>query len=372
MALTRSLRPKARPADLDTGGSSSPLAPQTSVRPRARPADLDTSSANSAAISELAPETSLRPRARPEGLGPQTPGIYPGLGIQDETARFGRLGRRARPGAPSEVTLHQTDTDTADQVRDAYDQRVRAGRSIGAHYLIDKDGSTSLTVPTDRAPSHVVGHNNASIGIENVGRHMEVDMGGDLHAQIEAMDLAPGLKAELLAKTPAQLKQTMRDNGGNIYGDITGPQKRANWNLLGALTEDHGLDMSTDVHAHEDQQAKVIGEGGNIEEMVDTMTAWPDKIAELRGLVDELAANPDTFPGQLDTFRELLADEERAQAAVDADGTVQEQNALEGERILGEGGPATSREETRTTFWDDFYGHMGRLDQAIASLQQGG
>lgn len=135
------IRPQARPEHLRTGDSE--LAPRTSVRPQARPADLDTTS--------------------------RTPGVFPEPGVQDETARFGKLGRRQRRGDPSEIVLHQTDSDTADQVRDAYDQRVRQGGSIAAHYLIDKDGSTSLTVPTDRAPSHVMGHNQAAIGIENVG-----------------------------------------------------------------------------------------------------------------------------------------------------------------------------------------------------------
>ena len=39
----------------------------------------------------------------------------------------------------------------------------------------------------------------------------------------------------------------MANNENNIYEDITGPQKRANWNLLGALGSDHGLDLTAAV-----------------------------------------------------------------------------------------------------------------------------
>ena len=278
--------------------------------------------------------------------------------------RFGALGY-GQLRDPSEVVLHQTDSSTADSTRGAYDNRVKNGQHIGAHYLIGKDGETSLTVPTDRKVAHAKGHNSTAIGIENVGLHNSVNPRGDLHAQIEAMNLTPGLKEELLALSPAQLRSRMSANGNNIYEDITGPQKRSTWNLLGKLSDDHGLDLEADVHAHEHIQAKTIGEGENVEEMVDAMVAWPAKIDALRARIDGLkadAAPPESYA----ELEALLAEQQANFAAVEADATVAEENALEGEAILGEPGPATAREERRVAFWDAFYENMAALDAALA------
>ncbi|MFK7927816.1 MAG: N-acetylmuramoyl-L-alanine amidase [Myxococcota bacterium] len=283
--------------------------------------------------------------------------------MKNETARFGKLGRNPRGRDPSGVVLHQTDTSTADQVRTAYDSRIKKGQTRGAHYLIDTDGTTSLTVPTDRRTAHSAGHNSDTIGIENVGPHVSLDKKGDLRAQVEGLDMAPPLKARLLAMDDKTLKRTMRDNGYNAYEDISGPQKRANWNLLGKITDEHGMDMQADVNAHEHLNAKVIGEGENIELMVDAMSAWPAKIEELRTKIADREASGDTEG--LEELKAVLAEQERAQAATSVDGTQQERNAVDGEAVLGEGGPATEREETRTSFWDDFYGNMGRLDAAL-------
>ena len=85
------------------------------------------------------------------------------------------------------------------------------------------------------------------------------------------MDLAPGLRGELLGLTDRQLDRRMGDNGNNIYEDITGPQKRGNWNLLGALGATHDLDLGADVNSHEHVAEKTLGEGANTEEMVDVM-----------------------------------------------------------------------------------------------------
>jgi hypothetical protein len=337
-------------------------------RPRPRPERIQ----GQGQEEEGALMSSPRPVTRPEGLGGDRPaGMYSELGVVDETAQFGALGRRARRNDPEEIVLHQTDTDTADQVRDAYASRVRQGGSIGAHYLIDTDGTTSLTVPTDRAPSHVVGHNQDAIGIENVGRATRIDKRGDIRAQVEAMDIAPPIRERLLAMDDRQLKATVRDNGWALYGDVSGPQKRANWNPLGALTDDHGLDMQDDVHSHEHLQAKTLGEGENIEVMVDAMSAWPAKIARLRAAVEAREASGDV--DGLDELRAELQRQEAAQAATDVDGTQAERNAVNAEAMLEEpGGPATEREQTRTAFWDDFYGHMSRLDAALATAERSG
>mgnify|MGYP002819170403 CR=1 FL=1 len=346
--------------------SKSRLAPTTSVRPQPRPADLQTQGGGQQQqhISDLAPDRVPRPRPRPKDLWtPSSPGMYPGMGMQDETGEFGKLGY-SQLRDPSEIVLHQTDSSSAESTKAAYRGRVRNGKNVGAHYLIDTDGETSLTVPTNKKVAHAKGHNSKAIGIENVGLHQEVNMRGDLHAQIEALDLAPGLKEELLALSPAQLKSRMSDNGGNIYEDISGPQKRSTWNLLNKLTADHGLDMEDDVVSHEHIQAKTIGEGENIEEMVDAMVAWPNKIEQLRAHIEELKAQ--AAPGDaISAMEATLAEQEANFAAVQADATIQEENALEGEQILGEGGPATAREERRVAFWNEFYANMAKLDAAL-------
>lgn len=338
-----------------------------SPRPRARPADLNTGVGEDQQqqVSSLAPATSLRPQPRPDNLRPPGPaGMYPDLGMQDETQRFEGLGARKRPNDPSGIILHQTHTNDGDEVRRAYDQRIQQGSSIAGHYLIEKDGSTGLTVPTDEIAYHAIGHNTTDVGIEVVGKANKVDRGGDLHAQIDALDITPQLKARLMDMSPAELRRTMRDNGDHIYGDITGPQKRATWNLLQQLIGEHDLDITDDVQAHEHVQAKTIGEGENVEEMVDTMTAWPDKIAALEAKISELETSG-SDPERLSALQERLAHERAVHDAVSRDKTRPENNALEGERLLGEHGPAHEREGMREQFWDDFYPHMQGLDEMI-------
>lgn len=352
--MQRSIRPRARPSDLGSTANSTP-------------AVADGVGHDSMGTSPQAPTVSPFPRPRPPGLalGPQTPGMYPQIGMQDETDRFKGLGAHPRRGDPSGVILHQTDSHDGDAVRRAYDQRIQQGSSVAAHYLIDKDGTTGLTVPTNEVAYHAIGHNSTDVGIEVVGRANRLDRHGDFHAQIEALDITPRLKERLLAMSPAELKQTMRDNGYAIYGDITGPQKRATWNLLQQLTGEFGLDMKDDVQAHEHVQAKTIGEGENVEEMVDTMVAWPDKIAALEARIAELEAQGGD-PQTLAELQERLATEKVLFDAVSRDKTAAENNALEGEGLLGETGPATEREGLREQFWDGFYPHMEGLQEMIS------
>ena len=307
----------------------------------------------------------------PQGLGPA--GLYDGLNIVDETGTFGDLAYADRTAPVSEVILHQTDSSTADSTRDAYSSRIRAGEHIGAHYLIDEDGNTSLTVPTDRIVGHTVDHNNAAVGIETVGLHTNLSGSTDLHSDVGALDLAPDLRARLLGLSPEELRREMADNGNNIYEDITGPQKRANWNLLSALGSDHGLDLTTAVDSHEHVQAKTLGEGENTEEMVTDMLAWPEKIAELELQLaaaqshrDIMVINGVDYLDDLAPMEALLESEKAKADAVNRDGTAAENNALEAETILGEGGPATDREALRVSFWDNFHPNMAELDDALS------
>ena len=325
----------------------------------------------------LAPEKVPRPRPRPENLGVlagreaetppdfgekgTTPGMYEGLGMDDKTDEFGRLGARNRRGPPSDVILHQTMSTSGESTESAYSSRIKNGDHTGAHYLIDEDGGTSLTVPTDKVVYHAKGHNSSGIGIETVGMPEKVSQSGNMHAQIEAIDLSPDLKARLLAMSENELKNTMRSNGNYIYKDITGPQKRANWNLLRAIAAEHGIELKEDVDAHEHVQAKTIGEGENIEEFVDAMLAWPGKIAALERKLAEAKSSgaPD---GYINDLQAELTEQKATYEAVKLDKSMQENNALEGEALLGDGGPATAREERREGFWNDFYPHMQRLD----------
>ncbi len=325
-----------------------------------------------------APTTSLRPRARPDDLAeryappqPQIPeqygkagptaGMYDGLGIEDKTDEFGELGAKQRRGDPSEVILHQTMSETGASTEGAYENRIKKGSHTGAHYLIDEEGETSLTVPTDEVVYHAVGHNNDAIGIENVGMPEKVSQRSDMHQQIEALDLSPKLKARLLAMSERELKQTLSSNGNYIYKDINGPQKRANWNLLRAISAEHGIELEADVESHEHVQAKTIGEGENIEEFVDAMLHWPKKLDQLEARIAELEASGEQ-PGKVAEMKAELTAQREQLEAVKLDKSMPENNALEGELILGEPGPASAREETREQFWDDFYPTMQRLD----------
>ncbi len=192
-----------------------------------------------------------------------------------------------------------------------------------------------------------------------------------MHAQIEALDLSPKLKERLLAMSERELKRTLANNGNYIYEDLSGPQKRATWNLLRAIADEYGIDLDAGVESHEHVQAKTIGEGENAEEMVDTMRSWPAKVEELGARLAEAraAGAPD---GYLADLEDELAEQRANLAAVDADKTLAENNALEGERILGEPGAAAAREERRNAFWDAFYDNMERLDALLATPIPGG
>ena len=113
----------------------------------------------------LAPQRVPRPVPRPANLVPPVPagldvpegfgrrgaveGMYDGLDIQDETGDYGALGRGPRRRDPSEIVLHQTDSRSGDSTRETYAQRIRNGQHTGAHYLIDENGETSLTLKAD-------------------------------------------------------------------------------------------------------------------------------------------------------------------------------------------------------------------------------
>ncbi|MFT7521357.1 MAG: hypothetical protein ACI9MC_003508 [Kiritimatiellia bacterium] len=167
------------------------------------------------------------------------------------------------------------------------------------------------------------------------------------------------------------LKREMSGNGDDIYQDINGPQKRANWNLLRALAQEHGIDLTSDVESHENVQAVTIGEGESAEGFVDARREWPQKIAALGARIVWLAGDPGAHPSQLSKLRELLRAEEEKCEAVYVDDAVQEENALEGETVLGEEGAATPREGVRTEFWADSHPSTERLNSTLTALGLG-
>jgi N-acetyl-anhydromuramyl-L-alanine amidase AmpD len=305
---------------------------------------------------------------------PPPAGLFPGMGIQDETQEFGPLASRDREGAPEGVVLHRTESPTMESARNSYRTQMKKGNHVGAHYLVGKEGETSLTVPTDKVASHVRGNkdddwkgaNGWSVGIENVGMPAKVDAKKELRPQVEALDLPPAMRTRLLGLTEKQLKATLADGGNEIHQDITGPQKRSNWNLVNALSTAHGFDIGTKVQAHEDVDHKTLGEGEPIKEFVSAMQAWPEKLKALGARIAAMRADPKHDPKALEQLVVQLEKDEATWKAVQADKTPAENTALDAEKILETPGPATAREADRKGFYDKFWPRTQALDKAGA------
>jgi hypothetical protein len=243
-------------------------------------------------------------------------------------------------------------------------------RAAGLYEGLGKEGETSLTVPTDSTPAHVRGNKDAawkganawSIGIENVGTATKIDPDKDVRAQVTAMNLSPAMKARLLAMDDKTLKASLKADGNEVHPDITGPQKRANWNLVSQLVKDHKLDMGRDVVGHEQVDYKTTGEGEPIIEFLGAMRQWPTKVQTLEAKVAQMEKDPKVQPEQVQQAKTVLEQEKATMTAVGVDKTPAENNALEGEGILGEPGAATARERQRTDFYDNFWSRTQRID----------
>lgn len=309
-----------------------------------------------------------KPEAAPKPPPPPAAGLYPGLGITDETKEFGALASRDRSEDVRGVVVHRTESSTMESTRNTYRDRIDKGEHIGAHYLVGKEGETSLTVPTDKVAAHVRGNkdddwkgaNAWSVGIENVGMPTKIDPKQDVRAQVEKLSLPPAMRKRLLAMDDKTLKATLKDCDNEMHTDITGPQKRSNWNLVSALAKDKKLDIGKDVQAHEDVDEKTLGEGEPIKEFLTAMQAWPQKIAALEKKVTELRAAGDTE--KLGKAEAALAEAKRAWDAVQKDKTPEENNALDGEKLLGQPGDATARETERGSFYKDFWKRTEKVD----------
>jgi N-acetylmuramoyl-L-alanine amidase len=79
---------------------------------------------------------------------------------------------------PRVVVLHWTAGPTADSAWHTFAAPRLAGRpdladagalNVGAHYLVDRDGTILRLAPEERVLRHCIGLNHVAIGIENVG-----------------------------------------------------------------------------------------------------------------------------------------------------------------------------------------------------------
>lgn len=93
---------------------------------------------------------------------------------------------------PRVIVLHWTAGATAASARATFAPATLAGRpdladagslNVGAHYLVDRDGSIERLFPEDRIVRHCVGLNHVAIGIENVGGGSEWPL---TEAQVDA------------------------------------------------------------------------------------------------------------------------------------------------------------------------------------------
>jgi N-acetyl-anhydromuramyl-L-alanine amidase AmpD len=303
---------------------------------------------------------------------PLTPGVFPGLGIVDETKTFAKLSAGKRKGKPQGAVLHRTESPSMKSTRNGYQTRMDKGSHIGAHYLIGQDGSTSLTVPTDERVYHARGNKDAEfkkekpntnyVGIENVGMATNLDKKKPVRKQVEGLDLPPGMRKRLLGMDDKGLKREVRDTAYEVHTDITAPQKRSNWNLVRALSTEHGFDASKDVHAHEDVDHKTLGEAEPIKEFTDGMTTYPAVLDSLKAKADKLAADPKADPKQLAQMQTMLKQQRSALAAVAVDGSENESTLMAAEKIVETDGPATKREAERVRFYDSFWKDRSAVD----------
>ncbi len=342
---------------------------------------------SSATASPAPSQTAAVATAKTPPAPPPSPaGYFPDLGMKDETGAYGAMNSGPRTEPVRGIVEHRTESPTMDAARNSYAHQVATHGSIGAHYLIGTEGETSLTVPTDKKTSHVRGNqdkawkgaNAWAIGIENVGMPAKIDPDKDVHEQVDRLTLSPEMKKRLLAMPEPALKQSLADGKNKkgvmqyaLHTDITGPQKRANYNLVNQLTATNHLNPATDVKGHEQVDYKTTGEGEPIIEFLAAMRDVPAKIAALEARIAKMQADPQSSAEELGKLKALLAREQGSRAAVTADKTPAENLAMEGEKTLApEGvtptGPAHAREADRTDYYDHFWARKQALDAAAS------
>lgn len=329
---------------------------------------------------EAAP--SVAPAAAPAAK--TKPGVYEG--VTDLTGEYGGLAAGKR-SATQGVVLHRTNSTSGARTLNDYKARIRQGSSIGAQYLIDEKGGTSLVAPVDSLVSHAKGFNDAAIGVEVVGQSQKLDRSGrhgTLRSQVSGLNLSPEMKARLLGYDDKRLSGVLSSNGDNIYQDISGAQKRSVWNLTNHLASDYGLDLSSlsehgagesganhysrktlpDFSAHEHINPKSLGEGEPMVEFLRARQQYPQLVAQAEQRLAALRTSGGD-PAQIARYEALVNKETSTLGSLNVDGTAAEAQALKAEQQAGKPGQATAREQQRTDFYDHFYDRIGALKGAV-------
>lgn len=313
-----------------------------------------------------------------------TPGVFPG--VTDLTGEYGKLaaGKRSRTQG---VVLHRTESSSAAGTLAGYKDRIKKGSSIGAQYLIDEKGGSSLITPLDSMVSHSKGFSDSTVGVEVVGPALKLDRSGkkgSLRDQIKALNLSPEFKARLLGYNDKQLSNVTKWNGDQIYEDISGAQKRSVWNLSNNLATQYGLDLGStsnagkdesgannyslntlpDFSGHEHINPKAMGEGEAMIEFLRARKQYPELVAQAEKKLAELQAQGGD-PAKIQQLAALVQQERGTLNALSVDGTQTEIDALKAEKTSGKPGVASAREQQRVGFYDQFYSRMGTLKDAI-------
>lgn len=98
--------------------------------------------------------------------------------MQDYLREHLPAGVKAEPEAPRVVVLHWTAGPTAESCFQTFAPARLSGRpelqrggavNVGAHFIVDRDGTVIQLQPTTTPARHAIGLNHLSIGVENVG-----------------------------------------------------------------------------------------------------------------------------------------------------------------------------------------------------------
>ena len=321
-----------------------------------------------------------KPAAAAEKVPQRPAGLYPG--VTDLTGTYGKLAAGKRSETQG-VVLHRTETATAQGALNAYNSRIKTGEHVGAQYLIDEVGKTSLVTPSDSLTYHSKGFNSSTVGVEVVGPGVHLDRTGKdkpLRQQVTDLNLSPEFQSRLLGYNDKQLNNVTKWNGDTIYEDISGKQKRSVWNLSNQLAKTYNLDLSSlshhgkdesgsnnyspqnfpDFSAHEHLNPKALGEGEAITEFLQARQQYPQMVAAAESNLTKQQESGAT-PDQLKQQQAILQREQATLGALNLDGDPHEQELLAAEQKSGKPGEATQRENLRTEYYDDFYDRIAEL-----------
>jgi N-acetyl-anhydromuramyl-L-alanine amidase AmpD len=312
-----------------------------------------------------------------------TIGKFKGLGIEDVTRTYGKLGHTSYvpPRNIKNVILHRTGSGSSKATLNSFATTIRRGGHVGAHYLIGKGGKIYLIVPIRRSVSHVgkrktgMAHitSTTSIGIEHVGTayrlknrpksYKDVSKMKKVRDEIKKLSLTPALKANLLKLSDRDLRNQLKWSEWWIYQDMPGAQKRATYLLVGRLMKEFGLTLN-DIVAHEKASAKTIGEGQNIKEFLVAMRDYKIKVKRLKK-----RASTEAGLKKIAKFMGIVTYEENLVKALDLDKTDAENAELAKEKAAKVIGPASKREKLRVRFYNQFFRRVNQLDKLLSLIK---